>query len=52
MATATKPIVTWRPQLGPQAIAIDARYVVDELFLGGVEAGVRATTFSGISSQT
>lgn len=52
MATATKPIVTWRPQLGPQAIAIDARYVVDELFLGGGRGGENRTTFSGISSQT
>ena len=32
---AATEIITWRPQFGPQAIAIDARYAVDELFLGG-----------------
>ena len=47
MATATKPIVTWRPQLGPQAIAIDARYVVDELFLGGGRGGGKSDYLLG-----
>ncbi len=47
MATTTEPIVTWRPQLGPQAIAIDARYVVDELFLGGGRGGGKSDYLLG-----
>ena len=39
--------ITWRPQPGPQAVAIDARYCIDELFLGGGRGGGKSTYLLG-----
>ena len=44
---AATEIITWRPQLGPRAIAIDARYAIDELFLGGGRGGGKSDYLLG-----
>ena len=39
MAMPAAPDVAWSPQLGPQAIAMSGRGVIDELFFGGARGG-------------